>query len=54
MSGRSGEFKQERMLRGVAMILILQTADELAEMDFVQYVDLATFLHLQDNCRGIR
>ena len=42
------EFEQERMFGRVAKIPISNTFRELAEMDFVNYGDYATFLHIQD------
>ena len=37
------------MFGGVAKIIIANTSDELVEMDFADYGDLATFLHIRDN-----
>ena len=42
------DFKHERTFGGVAKIPIANTPIELAEMDFADYVDFATFLHIRD------
>ena len=44
---KKDEFKQERMFGRVAKIPISNTFNELVEMDFVDYGDHATFLHIQ-------
>ena len=45
---KKDDFKQERMLGGVAAIPIANTSDELADVDFLGYGDFATFLRIQD------
>ena len=41
-------FKQERMFGRVAKIPIANTFNEPVEMDFADYGDHATFLHIRD------
>ena len=48
MNDKVVEFKRERMYGRVAKIPIANTLSELAEMDFEDYGDYATFLHIQD------
>ena len=48
MNDREGEFKQGRLSRTVGKITTADTFDEIAEMDFVDYGDVETFLHLRD------
>ena len=45
---KKGGFKKERMFGRVSKIPIANTFNELVEMDFVDYGDRATFLHIQD------
>ena len=45
--GKKDDFKQERMFCRAAKIPIADTFNELVEMDFVDYGDLATSLHIQ-------
>ena len=47
-SDKMDDFKQERMFGRVAKMPIANTFNELADMDFVDHGDLATFLHIQD------
>ena len=47
-SDKKGDFKQERMFGRVEEIPIANTFNELVAMDFVDYGDQATFLHIQD------
>ena len=42
------EFKQERMFGRVAKIPTSNTLSEFVAMDFADYGDYATFLHIQD------
>ena len=44
---KKGDSKQERMFGRLAKIPIANTFSELSEMDFADYGDLATFLHIQ-------
>ena len=44
---KKGDFKQERMFGAVGKIPIANTSNELVEMDFVDYGDFATFLHIR-------
>ena len=45
---KKDEFKQERMFGRVATIPMANTFTELAEMNFADYGDHATLLHIQD------
>ena len=44
---KKDDFKHERMFGRVAKTPIANTFGELVEMDFVDYGDHATFLHIQ-------
>ena len=46
--------KQDGMFGRVAKIPIANTFNELSEMDFVDYGDLSTFLHIQDTFRDFQ
>ena len=47
-SDKKGEFKQERMFGRASKIPIPDKFNELVEMDFDDYGDYATFLHIRD------
>ena len=48
-NGEKGDSKQERMFGRAGKIPIANTSNELVGVDFVDYGDLATFLHIRDN-----
>ena len=47
-NGKKGDFKQGRMFGRVAKIFTANTFNGLVEMDFVDYGDLSTFMHIRD------